>query len=336
MLFGFNPGASYRVTFSAAQRFGYTGQTWDTTINGSVIGSFAPPQSATSYSDFSATFSASSGSHLLTFVGTNLNGGDNTVFIDNVRVTALAEAPTISVVAADASATRPGTSTDAGSDTGTFTVTRSGTTTGTTTAHLSLGGSAIIGTDYSVIGNSVTFAPGETSKTITVTPLGGVQAAGGTTVIVTVAPGTDYTVGSPSNGTVTIADSPYVVWLRGFNFAPGADQTPTGNPVADGIPNLCKYALGLNPLVPAASPFQPSRVTVGANAFLQLSVPRNPLATHVLIEGLSAATLNDPGAWSTSTTVIEENTPNLFRVRDTLPIETNKMRFLKLRFTLRP
>lgn len=220
LLYGFIPGATYRITFSAAQRSGYVGQTWNATINGTIIGSFAPPQSATSYIDYSATFTASSGNQTLAFVGTNLNGGDNTVFIDNVRV--------------------------------------------------------------------------------------------------------------------SVTDIPYAVWLGGFSFAAGADQTPTGNPVADGIPNLCKYALGLDPLAPAVFPFQPNRVAVGANTFLQLSVTRDPLATQVLIEGLSAATLNDPAAWSTSTTVIEDNTPTLFRVRDALPIETTNMRFLKLRFTLQP
>jgi hypothetical protein len=36
----------------------------------------------------------------------------------------------------------------------------------------------------------------------------------------------------------------------------------------------------------------------------------------------------------TATTVIESNTPNFFRVRDALPIETNSHRFLKLRFSV--
>lgn len=220
MLSGLIPGATYRISFFAAQRSGYTGQTWNATINGSIIGSFAPPPAATSYIDYSANFTASSASHTLAFVGTNLNGGDNTVFIDNVRV--------------------------------------------------------------------------------------------------------------------SITGIPYDAWLGGFSFTAGANQTPTGNPAADSIPNLCKYTLGLNPLVPAANPFQPSRVTVGANTFLQLSFARNALATQVGIEGLSAATLNDPDAWSTSTTVIEENTPSRFRVRDALPIESHPKRFLKLRFTLQP
>ena len=74
---GLTPGAEYLLVFSAAQRAGYAGQTWNASIAGSVIGSFAPPNTATNYQDYTATFTASATSSLLAFVGTNLNGGDN-------------------------------------------------------------------------------------------------------------------------------------------------------------------------------------------------------------------------------------------------------------------
>ena len=89
---GLTPGAEYLLVFSAAQRAGYISQTWNASIAGSVIGSFAPPNTATNYQDYSATFTASATSSLLAFEGTNLNGGDTTVFIDNVRVIQLAAA----------------------------------------------------------------------------------------------------------------------------------------------------------------------------------------------------------------------------------------------------
>ena len=89
---GLTPGAEYLLVFSAAQRAGYGAPTWDARINGGVIASFAPPNTATNYQDYSATFTASSTSSLLAFAGTNLNGGDTTVFIDNVRVVQLAAA----------------------------------------------------------------------------------------------------------------------------------------------------------------------------------------------------------------------------------------------------
>jgi hypothetical protein len=89
---GLTPGAEYLLVFSAAQRAGYISQTWNASIAGSVIASFAPPNTATNYQDYSATFTASATSSLLAFEGTNLNGGDTTVFIDNVRVIQLAAA----------------------------------------------------------------------------------------------------------------------------------------------------------------------------------------------------------------------------------------------------
>ncbi len=85
---GFVPGMTYKVTFAAAQRgnFNQGGQTWNVLIDGSSKGSYAPSASASNYVDYTATFTATATSHTLAFKGSNLNGGDNTVFIDNVRI----------------------------------------------------------------------------------------------------------------------------------------------------------------------------------------------------------------------------------------------------------
>jgi hypothetical protein len=84
-------GAIYQITFSAAQRnniYGVqTGQTWQLQVDGTTIGTYAPPESAQSYVDYAATFTApAASSHTIAFVSTDANGGDNTVFIDNVRI----------------------------------------------------------------------------------------------------------------------------------------------------------------------------------------------------------------------------------------------------------
>jgi putative glycosyl hydrolase/concanavalin A-like lectin/glucanase superfamily protein/putative Ig domain-containing protein len=87
-LSGLVKGKTYRITFWAAQRnrSAQIGQTWDVRIDGSTIASFAPPQSATSYMEYTATFTASADSQTLAFVGSNMNGGDNTIFLDDVRI----------------------------------------------------------------------------------------------------------------------------------------------------------------------------------------------------------------------------------------------------------
>ena len=87
---GLAPGVKYTVTFAAAQRatgasWNLNGQTWNLAVNGAVVASFGPPQSATSYVDYNATFTATAATHTIAFAGTNLRGGDNTVFIDKVR-----------------------------------------------------------------------------------------------------------------------------------------------------------------------------------------------------------------------------------------------------------
>jgi hypothetical protein len=86
---GFVPGANYAVIFSAAQRAGQfqqSAQTWDLKLDNTVLASYAPPASATNYTDYTANFTATAATHTLSFVGSNLLSGDNTVFLDNVRL----------------------------------------------------------------------------------------------------------------------------------------------------------------------------------------------------------------------------------------------------------
>jgi hypothetical protein len=90
-LIGLIAGAIYQVTFAAAQRnniYGQqVGQTWQLKLDGTTIGTYAPPESATNYLTYTASFSpTTAGNHTLAFVGSNANGGDNTVFIDNVQL----------------------------------------------------------------------------------------------------------------------------------------------------------------------------------------------------------------------------------------------------------
>jgi hypothetical protein len=86
---GFVPGLKYQLVFAAAQRATYQhgGQTWSVKVDDLVIGNFSTALNATNYADFTAGFTASAPTHKLAFIGTDLNGGDNTVFLDNVRLT---------------------------------------------------------------------------------------------------------------------------------------------------------------------------------------------------------------------------------------------------------
>jgi hypothetical protein len=84
---GFIPGVNYSINFFAAERFNNV-QSWNVTVNGVVIASFNPGSSANNYVNYTAAFTATTTTQTVAFVGTDLAGGDNTVFIDNVRITA--------------------------------------------------------------------------------------------------------------------------------------------------------------------------------------------------------------------------------------------------------
>ncbi|PWU09927.1 MAG: hypothetical protein C5B50_26380 [Verrucomicrobia bacterium] len=87
MLYGFTPGTTYTILVSAAQRTGanqHGGESWNVMIDNSIIATNAA--GLPTYTTSTASFTASAFTHTLSFVGTDLLGGDNTVFLDNVRI----------------------------------------------------------------------------------------------------------------------------------------------------------------------------------------------------------------------------------------------------------
>jgi autotransporter-associated beta strand protein len=102
---GFVSGTNYTITFSAAERSGNS-QTWNVKMDSSVIGSYNPGSAATGYADYTANFTASASAHNLQFVGTDLAGGDNTIFLANVRISPpLLPVTNVTLLASDASGT---------------------------------------------------------------------------------------------------------------------------------------------------------------------------------------------------------------------------------------
>jgi hypothetical protein len=97
-----------------------------------------------------------------------------------------------------------------------YTFTRTGSTGGALTVNFSVGGTASFPADYSQTGATtftpptatVTFGAGNSTATVTVTPLTDCMVEGSETVEFTVTPGTGYGVGSPSTATGTITNTP--------------------------------------------------------------------------------------------------------------------------------
>jgi hypothetical protein len=112
--------------------------------------------------------------------------------------------PNISVTASDASAKLGSTS-----DTATFTFTRTGSTAGALTINFGFSGTAAKWTDYwrpdvGDMPESVTFAAGSATATLTFAARANSTNANPQTVILTVRPGTGYNVTAPNSATVTI------------------------------------------------------------------------------------------------------------------------------------
>lgn len=147
-----------------------------------------------------------------------------------------------------------------GSKPGRFTVVcPSGPNASPLTVSYSVGGTAVPGVDYAPLPGTVTIPPGALASNIIVQPLGDNLATNQVSVTVNLSPATNYTLGTLSNATVMIQDWPIDEWLRAnFTTAQLANPAISGDaadPAHDGLPNLIKYALGLNPNQAEPNPF---------------------------------------------------------------------------------
>lgn len=92
VIYGLVPGGSYTLTFSASQRQNvqHGGQGFNIALSGSIFATFTPSQilqSASTYSTYTASFTAPAASGTLAFSGTST--ADNTVFLDKMQLALL-------------------------------------------------------------------------------------------------------------------------------------------------------------------------------------------------------------------------------------------------------
>src|SRR5439155_3735305 len=73
--------------------------------------------------------------------------------------------------------------------------------------NYALSGTAANGTDYTSLGSTLTIPAGSSSATVTVTPIDDTLVEGSETVVLTLSSSANYSIGSPNNATVTIADN---------------------------------------------------------------------------------------------------------------------------------
>lgn len=209
-------------------------------------------------------------------------------------------------------------------------------------AGLSVGGTAVAGTDYTTVAASQAVPAGASQKVVTVTPIqDGTQAPRRQTVILTLAGGADYTVGAANTATVVmLGDGGYDTWRRN-NFTAaqlaiepsisGVNDTPAN----DGVSNLLKFGLGLSPFTPSANLLPVSEIVdISGQRFLQIRFVRPSPNANATYTGQVSGDLN---SWSSApadvdTIVTSGPGPNQQTViyRDRTPITPPLHRFLRL------
>ena len=149
-------------------------------------------------------------------------------------------------------------------------------------------------------------------------------------------------VGTPTGvGVLGLLDqstlTPVQVWRNSYfgnpsNVGAGANGA---SPAGDGVPNLIKYALGLNPSTPATAAQLPSGGIQpnGGTNYLTLTVNRaaQPSDITYIVEVSS----NLLGGWVSGppNTVTLTNTATQLVVRDNIPVPATTERFIRLRVT---
>jgi hypothetical protein len=111
-----------------------------------------------------------------------------------------ANPPVVTVTASDASAF------EGGGNPGQFTFSRIGAVTNPLTVNYTISGTATNGTDYSALSGSVTIPAGKSSAPVMVLPEDDATVESDETVVLTISGSSEYSIGSPSEATVTIDD----------------------------------------------------------------------------------------------------------------------------------
>jgi acetyl esterase/lipase len=100
--------------------------------------------------------------------------------------------PLVTLVATDPVAS------ESGPDSGTFRLTRTGSTASALTVNLRVSGSAVLGTDFSVLGTPTVIPAGQANLDLTVTPLADGQLEVTETVYLAIQPAGSYALGAPA------------------------------------------------------------------------------------------------------------------------------------------
>ncbi len=101
------------------------------------------------------------------------------------------------------------------------------------------------------------------------------------------------------------------------------------NPAGDGIVNLLKYSLGLDPNV-SYPPNTSVSADLAPSGFLTMSVTRNPATTDVQLSVEVTGNLN---SWDAEGATVDVDTPTTLQAHDNTPMSAATSRFIRLKAT---
>ena len=169
------------------------------------------------------------------------------------------------------------------------------------------GGSALAGSDYTMLPQAVTIPAGASDVTVTIAPIDDPIVEGPETVTVSVRPGAGYTVGSPAVASVTITSDDVApdLTITSLTVAPRAAAGATvsigdttrnqGSGAAPG--SVTRFFLSKDALLDAADPVLGSRAI-------------DPLAVGAVSAGATSVTLPSPLAAGSYFVFAKADAPN--------------------------
>jgi len=224
----------------------------------------------------------------------------------------------------------------------TLTVCRSGTLTSPLVVSLALTGTAVNGADYAALPAAVTIPAGSSLATLSLAPVADTLAEGDETASIRIVANAAYTLGTPTAASITLQDRPMDEWRFRHFPAQLANPAVTGdaaNPAGDGLSNLAKYALGLDPnTANATGATTPGTVSLGGNDYLTLRFARVDAPDLSCVAEVSS----DLSHWTRDaasvkeTVLSDDGSSQVVIAQDLQPVQGGARRFIRLNITRPP
>jgi hypothetical protein len=206
--------------------------------------------------------------------------------------------------------------------------------------RLDIGGTAVNGVDYTRVNSFLNLGVGQTSGTIEIDPKSDVAYQGGKSVQISIIPDASYLVGAGATARVMLVDEMMSLLVWRARFFPSSTSSigafAAEDPGSYGIPNLLRYAYGLDPIAPDKSRLpQPTL----RNGYLTLDLWQRPDSTDL---NYSVEVSKDLSSWNSSTNSLllslptGSNDPNVISFRALPATKDAQQLFMKVRVNYAP